>query len=119
MRIYLAPMEGVTGLYTGTHTMRFFITDKYFTPFLKPHTKQDLTTKEKNEILPGNNKNMNVVPQILTNHADGFINTSLKLKNYGYKEVNLNLGCPSKTVVSKKPGIWIFIPDETFDGISG
>ena len=105
MRIYLAPMEGVTGfIYRNAYHAFFHNLDKYFTPFLKPHTKRDLTTKEKNEILPGNNKNMNVVPQILTNHADGFINTSLKLKNYGYKEVNLNLGCPSKTVVSKNRG---------------
>lgn len=105
MRIYLAPMEGVTGfIYRNAYYSIFHNLDKYFTPFLKPHTKRDLTTKERNEILPENNENMYVVPQILTNHAEGFINTSLKLKTYGYKEVNLNLGCPSKTVVSKNRG---------------
>ena len=47
---------------------------------------------------------MYVVPQILTNRAEDFIRTARKLAEYGYREVNLNLGCPSGTVVSKKKG---------------
>lgn len=105
MKIYLAPMEGVTGyIYRNIYHEFFNHVEKYFTPFLKPHTKRDFTTKEKNEIDPENNKDMYVVPQILTNNAEAFVNTALKLKNYGYDEVNLNLGCPSKTVVSKNRG---------------
>lgn len=45
---------------------------------------------------------MRVVPQILTNRAEDFIRTAEKLREFGYQEVNLNLGCPSATVVSKK-----------------
>ena len=47
---------------------------------------------------------MNLVPQILTNDAKGFLDTVEKLKGYGYDEVNLNLGCPSSTVASKGRG---------------
>lgn len=54
------------------------------------------------------NPGMNLVPQILTNDAKGFLDTVEKLKGYGYDEVNLNLGCPSKTVVSKGRGSWDF-----------
>lgn len=38
------------------------------------------------------------------NSAEDFIKTAERLQEYGYEEVNLNLGCPSKTVVSKGRG---------------
>ena len=44
---------------------------------------------------------MHAVPQILTNCAEDFVQTAKKLEQYGYKEINLNVGCPSKTVVTK------------------
>ena len=40
----------------------------------------------------------------MTNKAEDFISTAKKLQDLGYDEVNLNLGCPSKTVVSKGRG---------------
>lgn len=102
---YLAPMEGITNAtFRRTYHAHFKSMDKYFTPFLCPHTKRDLTTKEKNEILPENNEGMYVVPQILTNQAEGFLETAGKLEQYGYREINLNLGCPSKTVITKGRG---------------
>lgn len=102
---YLAPMEGITNAtFRRTYHTHFKSMDKYFTPFLCPHTKRDLTTKEKKEILPENNEGMYVVPQILTNQAEGFLETAGKLEQYGYREINLNLGCPSKTVITKGRG---------------
>ena len=56
---------------------------------------------------------MNLVPQIMSNQAESFLHTVEKLKVYGYEEVNLNLGCPSKTVVSKGRGSgFLADPDE-------
>lgn len=53
------------------------------------------------------------VPQILTNKAEDFLRTAEKLEAYGYKEINLNLGCPSKTVISKMRGSeFLAYPDE-------
>lgn len=104
-RYYLAPMEGITNVtFRRTYHAHFPSMDKYFTPFLCPHTKRDLTTKEKKEILPEYNEGMYVVPQILTNQANGFLETARKLEQYGYREINLNLGCPSKTVITKGRG---------------
>ena len=54
--------------------------------------------------MPENNNGLNIIPQILTNNSEGFIATCKKLKQLGYDEVNLNLGCPSGTVVSKFRG---------------
>ena len=47
---------------------------------------------------------MDIVPQILSNHSDEFLYTACCLQEYGYREVNLNVGCPSGTVVSKGRG---------------
>ena len=44
---------------------------------------------------------MYAVPQILTRNADDFLRTASQLAGLGYREINLNLGCPSKTVVTK------------------
>ena len=53
--------------------------------------------------------------QILTNDSEGFITTSIKLQELGYNEVNLNLGCPSGTVVSKNRGSGFLAKREELD----
>ena len=113
MKYYLAPLEGITTyIYRRAYHTHYRPMEKYFTPFLVPHTKKDFNTREKNDILPAHNPGMNLVPQILTNDAKGFLDTVEKLKGYGYDEVNLNLGCPSKTVVSKGRGSGFLIHSE-------
>ena len=62
-----------------------------------------------------NNAGMHTVPQILTNNAEDFLRTVRKLEAYGYDEVNLNLGCPSKTVASKYRGSGFLARPEALD----
>ena len=105
MKLYAAPMEGVTGyVYRNAHRKYFGGVDKYFTPFLTPKKGKGWTSREKNDIAPEHNQNIRVTPQILTNQADDFAGMAQKLADCGYEEVNLNLGCPSGTVVSKGKG---------------
>ena len=114
MKIYLAPLEGITG-YTYRRALYncFGGFDKYFIPFILPNQKGHLSTREKKDIMPENNEGMYAVPQILTKNAEDFIQTAETLQEYGYDEVNLNLGCPSKTVVTKGRGAgFLDRPDE-------
>lgn len=105
MQFYLAPMEEVTGyVYRNVYHSMFHDMDKYFTPFIAPTQKKILKTRERKEVAPEHNQGMNVVPQILTNNAEQFLDTCNMLAELGYNEVNLNLGCPAATVVSKKKG---------------
>ena len=114
MKYYLAPMEGITGhIYRNSYEKFFHNIDKYFTPFIIPNTS--IKTKELRDVLPENNNGINVVPQILTNDSEGFIVTTRKLKELGYDEVNLNLGCPSGTVVSKNRGSGFLAQREELD----
>ena len=105
MKFYLAPMEGITGyIYRNAYEKNFHNIDKYFTPFIVANKSKSLKTKELRDVLPENNKCINIVPQILTNDSEDFIITSKRLEQLGYNEINLNLGCPSGTVVSKNRG---------------
>lgn len=116
MKYYLAPMEGITGyIYRNTYNKFFHNIDKYFSPFIVPNTSTSLKTKEFRDIVPENNEGINIIPQILTNNAEGFVNTCKKLQQLGYKEVNLNLGCPSGTVVSKNRGSGFLAKREELD----
>ena len=105
MLFYFAPMEGITSyIYRNIHQELFDSVDKYFMPFISPTEMHGFKKKELRDILPEHNQNISVVPQILSNRADDFIYTAQKLIEYGYHEINLNLGCPSGTVVSKGRG---------------
>lgn len=105
MKYYLAPLEGITGfIYRNAYHKYFGEADKYFTPFISPNRKKICRSREKADILPEHNQGMYTVPQILTNHAGMFLETVTFLQQYGYNEVNLNLGCPVGTVVSKNKG---------------
>ena len=116
MKYYLAPMEGITGhIYRNAYEKYFHNIDKYFTPFIVPNQSLSLKTKELRDLLPENNDGLNIVPQILTNDAEGFILTANKLKQLGYDEINLNLGCPAGTVVSKKRGSGFLAYPEELD----
>ncbi len=105
MEVYFAPMEGITGyLYRSAHHRHFHQVSRYYTPFLVPNQTRRLTSRELNDVLPEHNRGMDVVPQILTNKGEDFLWAAAKLREFGYEEVNLNLGCPSATVVTKRRG---------------
>lgn len=128
VKYYMAPLESVTTwIYRQAHAKIYGRLDKYFIPFLEPHEKRDFKTRELQEILPEHNENIYAVPQILTNRSEGFIKLAKALKEWGYEEINLNLGCPSKTVVTKGKGSgFLAKPEELerflteiFDALSG
>ncbi len=106
MKFYFAPMEGVTG-YTlrNVHHTCYPGVDAYFTPFIAPNQHHAVNPKEHRDVVQTNNEGVPIVPQVLTNKPELFLWAARELKEkYGYNEVNLNLGCPSKTVVSKHKG---------------
>lgn len=105
MKFYAAPMEGITGyIFRNAHASYFPSIQQYYTPFLSPNQKRTLGSREKNDVIPEHNIGLSVIPQVLTNRADAFLRASYILSEMGYTEINLNLGCPSATVVTKGKG---------------
>ena len=111
MKIYFAPLEGVTGyIFRNAFSGIYGHVDKYFAPFISPCEKYAMTPRERKDIDPENNIGINLVPQILTCRSDCFIDAAKELHAMGYKEINLNLGCPSGTVCAKGKGAG-FLPE--------
>jgi len=105
MNFYFAPMEGLTSyIYRNAHNAFFNNIDKYFAPFIVANQGDSFKARELNDISPENNQGLVLIPQLLTNNAKDFIHTAKKIELLGYNEINLNLGCPSGTVVSKNKG---------------
>ena len=117
MKYYMAPMEGITNwVYRQAYHEIFTPMDKYFTPFITAKPNKRLSFKEINEVSPETNQGLKVIPQILTNNAEDFLNTArIFQEEYGHREVNLNLGCPSGTVTSKKKGAGFLGEPEELD----
>ena len=105
MRYYFAPMEGLTdSIYRKTHHKYFPGVDRYYMPFLSPTIHRSLTHREDRELPMAGSEDFAAVPQVLTKVAEDFLWAAQVCKDRGYEEVNLNVGCPSGTVVSKGKG---------------
>ena len=114
MTILFAPMEGLTGcIYRRVHHSFFPGVDQYYAPFISPAHDHSEPPRAWRELWPENNPGIPLVPQLLTNHAADFLWAAEVLRDLGYDEVNLNLGCPSGTVVAKRKGSgFLSMPEE-------
>mgnify|MGYP000647559484 FL=1 len=113
MKYYMAPMEGLTGyVYRNAYHKFFRPMDRYFTPFI---ANKKMSNGEIRDLLPEHNEGMHVVPQILTNRSEDFLAVAKEIAQYGYDTVNLNVGCPSGTVVAKGRGAGLLAEPEVLD----
>ena len=105
MRYYFAPMEGLTdSIFRRLHHKYFPGVDRYYMPFLSPTIHRTLTHKEDRELPMADSVEFAAVPQVLTKVSEDFLWAAKVCSDRGYDEVNLNIGCPSGTVVSKGKG---------------
>jgi len=105
INVYFAPMEGITDdIYRRVHHECFPSVKAYYIPFISPTKNLVLTGREKHNVLPEYNTGVPCIPQVLTKDADHFLWASALLADMGYKEINLNAGCPSGTVTAKGKG---------------
>ena len=116
MRYYFAPMEGLTdSIFRSLHHTYFPGVDRYYTPFLSPTIHRTLTTKEERELPLADSVSFTTIPQILSKVPEDFLWAAQQCAQRGYREVNLNLGCPSGTVVSKGKGSGMLRDPEQLD----
>lgn len=120
--VSFAPLEGITGkIFRRIYNENFKGVDYYYTPFITPKEKYGLDKKDLLELDWVGNGGINLIPQVLTNRAESFNLVAERLIFLGYNTINLNLGCPSGTVVAKKKGAGALTPSTLLpllDGIS-
>ncbi len=109
MNYYVAPMEGLTDrVWRQAHQKWFGGVEnapaRYYAPFLSPPENRVLIKKKMAELAPDANPGVPVIPQLLA--KDGALAAWMigELRQLGYTEVNLNLGCPAGTVTAKGKG---------------
>ena len=105
MRYYFAPMEGLTdSIYRREHHRFFGGVDRYYMPFFSPTVHRTFTSRETRELPKADSVPFCAVPQVLTNDPESFLWAAEACRDLGYAEINLNVGCPSGTVVAKRKG---------------
>ena len=105
IKLYFAPLEGITGyIYRNTHAEFFGGCDTYYAPFITPVENERLNKKCLRDILPENNRCNNLRVQLLSNNPKTYFKFEDEVIGMGYNHININIGCPSGTVVKKNRG---------------
>jgi len=115
-QLYLAPLRGFTDyIYRNTFAGHFDGFDGALAPFIPTVTADRFKPSHFKDVLPENNSTIPIVPQIISNQPDDFINLAVRLYDLGYTSVNWNLGCPFPMVAKKQRGSGLLPYPEKID----
>lgn len=106
MNLSLAPIQGMTTANYRNHFHRIFGgIDTYYTPFITT-TKQDKCSKAlfKDADRTLNDKDIDLIPQLLGNSGQDFKVYAKVLVEMGYTTINWNIGCPYPMITKRKRG---------------
>ena len=115
--IYLAPIRGLTdALFREVLFKHFNGFDGAVAPFINPQGASRYQDKMLLDVLPENNRGVEIVPQLLNTRADHFLLLAGRLTDLGYTHINWNLGCPAPMIAKKKRGSGLLpYPDEIIE----
>lgn len=107
--IYLAPLHGVTNyVFRNIYYRHFSGIDYAMAPFVATIRSDRARARGRGnhfkDLLSVNNPHYEIIPQVIGNDAASFIQTSKTIGDLGYREINLNMGCPFPVVTKKKRG---------------
>jgi tRNA-dihydrouridine synthase len=90
-----SPLQGFTDFrFRNAFHKHFGGIDTFYSPYIKLNGKLVVKGSYERDILPENNSTLVVIPQIITNDAEEFLFVAKYVQQFGYKELNWNLGCP-------------------------
>ena len=118
--IFFAPLQGYTDdVYRRVHYKLIGGVKNYYTPFVRVEVGA-VRSKDQRDIAPENNSGVPVVPQIIFNSRKEFEYLTDRVKSLGYKEIDLNMGCPFPLQARHGRGCGILAhPDIVSDIIEG
>jgi len=100
-----SPLQGFTDYkFRNAFNKYFGGIDTFYSPYIKLNGKLEIKKAYERDLLPENNLNLEVIPQIITNDADEFLFVANYVKQLGYNELNWNLGCPYPMVTKRGMG---------------
>lgn len=117
-KLSLAPIQGITDYnFRNLFHKHFSGVDTFYIPYLRIDKKLEVKPNKLKDVLPEFNENIPVVPQIMVNTTEAFLFATQLLTDYGYTEVNWNLGCPYPMVTNRKLGAGLLPHHETICSI--
>lgn len=102
MKIYIAPMAGITD-YSFRKITEKFHPDFLFTEMVNAHLLENNDETTKTELLKVDDTNITGT-QIFGSDKQELINGFLKLESLGFKKINLNMGCPQPKIIKTGAG---------------
>ena len=113
MKLYAAPLQGFTEApWRNLHQEVFGGIDAYYTPFVRME-KGEFRNKDVREIASGNNTVSRLIPQLIASTPAELERLAGLFIEKGYKEADINMGCPFPLMTGKHKGSGIFpYPDE-------
>lgn len=113
IKIYQAPLQGFTDFtFRKVVAETFGGIDKYFIPYLSYGKGREIKKSQLREVFPENNAALPAVPQVLFSDRAELFDLITLLVDYGYEEINLNLGCPYPMATNRGRGAaWLEKPE--------
>jgi tRNA-dihydrouridine synthase len=113
IKLYQAPLQGFTDFtFRKILSESFGGIDKYFIPYLSYGKGREIKKSQLREVFPENNQALPVVPQVLFSDQAELFDLITILIDYGYQEINLNLGCPYPMATNRGRGAaWLEKPE--------
>jgi len=112
-KLYQAPLQGFTDYsFRKVVAEVFGGIDKYFIPYLSYSKGREIKKSQLREVFPENNTDLPAIPQVLFSDQAELFDLISILIDFGYREINLNLGCPFPMATNRGRGAaWLEKPD--------
>jgi len=118
MELSHAPIQSyTTAFYRYAHHKVFGSFDKYYTPFFEDNKQNGWEPALLPELDAELNSGMTLIPQVITNNANFLLRTAEKFSEMGFKEINLNMGCPFPMMVKRQKGAGLIAEPKLLESI--
>jgi len=116
--LQLAPMQAMTDIvFMNNYNRIFGGFNEMMAPYILATSKSLIKTARLKKIHSKLDENIVLIPQLLSNDAEGFIYYANKLYDEGFRKVNWNLGCPFPFVTKKNRGAGLLPYPDIIDSI--
>ncbi|SHM16630.1 tRNA dihydrouridine synthase [Flavobacterium xanthum] len=113
-----SPLQGFTDFrFRNAQNKLFGGIDTFYSPYIRLNGKMVIKASYERDLLPENNLDLEVIPQVITNDADEFLFVAKYVRELGYKELNWNLGCPYPMVTKSGMGSGLISNPEKINNI--
>lgn len=103
--LQMAPMQAMTDIhFMNTYQTFFGGFTEMMAPYIMASGNSPMKVQKVQKHFLDLNSEIKLIPQLLSNDADGFLYFANTLYDLGYTKINWNLGCPNPFVMKKQRG---------------